>query len=308
MIESWGKPGTRTERQSTFPTDFSRDIIPRPCHSHNDYTRNVPLYDALNAGCTSVEADVWLTSDNADLLVGHTQDSLSSDRSLKSLYINPLLDILAHQNPQNPLTVNSSASSSTSNTNPPTLNGVFDVNVTTSLTLLIDIKTSGLSTFPSLLAELEPLRSAGYLTHFNGTSIIPGPLTIVGTGATPFSLLTANSTYRSIFFDAPLSDLWGEDAPSNNKKYTSQNSDFASTNFEEAIGKTFLGVLSPSQVEVIRGQVAEARRRGLRARYWGTPSWPLSLRDHVWDVLEKEGVGMLNVDDLEAATKRSWGE
>ena len=66
-------------------------------------------------------------------------------------------------------------------------------------------------------------------------------------------------------------------------------------------------MLSPDQVNTIRAQVAEANRRGLRARYWNTPAWPVSSRDHVWDVLEKEGVGMLNVDDLDAAAKRSWG-
>lgn len=61
-------------------------------------------------------------------------------------------------------------------------------------------------------------------------------------------------------------------------------------------------------MEIIRGQVGEASKRGLRARYWDTPSWPVSQRDHVWDILEKEGVGMLNVDDLDAATKRSWDD
>lgn len=65
-------------------------------------------------------------------------------------------------------------------------------------------------------------------------------------------------------------------------------------------------MLSPKQVELIRGQVGEARKRGLRARYWDTPGWPVNVRDHVWDVLEKEGVGMLNVDDLTAATQRPW--
>ena len=67
------------------------------------------------------------------------------------------------------------------------------------------------------------------------------------------------------------------------------------------------GLLSPDQVNTIRAQVAEATKRGLRARYWNTPAWPISVRDHIWDVLEKEGVGMLNVDDLNAAAKRSWG-
>ncbi|KAL8947372.1 MAG: hypothetical protein Q9222_006338 [Ikaeria aurantiellina] len=57
----WALPSPSTQQAlTTWPTDFSRDITPIPCHSHNDYWRRVPLYDALAAGCTGVEADVWL--------------------------------------------------------------------------------------------------------------------------------------------------------------------------------------------------------------------------------------------------------
>ena len=57
----------------------------------------------------------------------------------------------------------------------------------------------------------------------------------------------------------------------------------------------------------IRGQITGARSRGLRARYWDTPAGPVGKRDHVWDILMREGDGSLNVDDLEAARQRNWG-
>lgn len=57
---------------------------------------------------------------------------------------------------------------------------------------------------------------------------------------------------------------------------------------------------------MIARQAAAAAKRGLKARYWNTPAWPVGLRDHIWDVLVKEGVGMLNVDDLEGASRRNW--
>ena len=261
----------------------------------------MPLYDALAAGCTGVEADVWLT-DN-DLLVGHSKGSLTSARSLTSLYINPLIAILKHQNP--PLTFN------TSTTSPASINGVFETNPTTSLVLLIDIKTNGAATFPVILQQLEPLRSQGYLTYFNGSAIIPGPITVVGTGNTPFTLLISNTTHRSIFFDAPLDQLWGDDnngiLPTNNSLlYTAENSYYASVDFAKAIGKPWHGSLAPLQVDTILGQASAASEKGLRARYWNTPAWPVGVRDHVWDVLVREGVGMLNVDDLEAASRRDW--
>ena len=271
--------------------------MPIPCHSHNDYWRHVPLYDALAAGCTGVEADVWLTDTDTDLLVGHSHGSLTAARSLRSLYIDPLVSILSHQN---------QATNVTRDITPSTINGVFDTSPNTSLVLLIDIKTDGAATFPKVLEQLEPLRSQGWLTYFNG-SIVPGPITVVGTGNTPFDLIIANSTYRDIFFDAPLDQLWGEQAPANATLYTNQNSLYASVSMQKEIGNPWLGALSPQQVNIIRGQIRGAREHGLKARYWDTPSWPVGVRDHIWDVLEKEGVGMLSVDDLQDASKRNWG-
>ena len=306
IVASWGAPGSLTQAEKHYPTDFSRDIIPIPCHSHNDYWRKVPLYDALEAGCTGVEADVWLTND--DLLVGHSTGSLTSARSLTSLYIDPLISIMAHQNPR--LTFQNTTTStpqSNSTTNSASLNGVFDTNPATSLTLLIDVKSNGTSTFPVILQQLEPLRSRGYLTYFDGSAVIPGPITVVGSGNTPFDLLISNTTYRDIFFDAPLDQLWGENAPSNASFYTSENSYYASVNFASAIGKPWHGSLEPQQVDTILGQSGAAAAKGLKARYWNTPAWPVGVRDHIWDVLEKEGVGMLNVDDLTSASQRNWG-
>lgn len=169
------------------------------------------------------------------------------------------------------------------------------------------MKTNGMETFPTVLAQLEPLRSRGWLTHFNGSAVIPGLITVVGTGNTPFDLLIANTTYHDIFFDAPLDQLWGEDAPNNATAYTSENSYYASVSFDATIGKPWLGHLLPDQVRKVRAHIAMAKGMGLVSRYWDTPAWPVRTRDNVWNVLEKEGVGILNVDDLEAASKRKWG-
>ena len=39
IVASWGAPGSPTHEDAHYPTDFSRDITPIPCHSHNDYWR-----------------------------------------------------------------------------------------------------------------------------------------------------------------------------------------------------------------------------------------------------------------------------
>ena len=57
-------------------------------HSHNDYWRPHPLFDALALGFKSVEADVFLT--DTTLLVGHERAALHPGRTLESLYLAPL--------------------------------------------------------------------------------------------------------------------------------------------------------------------------------------------------------------------------
>lgn len=63
---------------------------PVPCHSHNDYWRARPLLDALAVGCTSVEADVWLIDDQ--LYIGHRLGSVDRNKSLRRMYLDPLLE------------------------------------------------------------------------------------------------------------------------------------------------------------------------------------------------------------------------
>ncbi|MCJ1229737.1 Altered inheritance of mitochondria protein 6 [Toensbergia leucococca] len=385
LIESWGQLG-HGQSLSSWPTDFTRDITPIPCHSHNDYWRHVPLYSAISAGCIGVEADVWLF--DKDLYVGHSTASLTRNRTLKTLYIDPLLDVLSKQNP-------TTYFHPYQNTNP---HGVFDTNPSQTLVLLIDFKTDGPALWPFVHSALEPLRSRKYLTYLNGTELVHGPITVVGTGNTPFNLVTSDTSnpQHDIFFDAPLDEMWEdreweethgwpewdegspgevlvedegsaeEDQlfkdsptrkgrhvykpeqhrsyvadPNRSKKlahvetttleqepgvteadkvpgntgthipmyrdiYTTANSYYASVSFGKSIGRMWRNRLSSRQMGLIRGQVRGAHRRGLKVRYWDLPSWPIGLRNHVWDVLVREGVDLLNVDDLRGATQKSW--
>ncbi|CAL1695464.1 unnamed protein product [Somion occarium] len=173
VLESFGKATVHQEilqlensndTRLKYPTQFTQNIVPKPIHSHNDYWRDVPLLTAISFGVQSVEADVGLF--NGTLFVGHEQAALTKDRTLDSLYIQPLLQILEKQNPKNAFTVNA--------TQP---NGVFDTASDVSLQLLVDIKTDGVEALPFILKAFEPLRKAGYLTTFaNGESIVSSRL------------------------------------------------------------------------------------------------------------------------------------
>lgn len=69
-------------QQQKEPTPLLR------AHAHNDYEHARPLYDALDHGFTSVEVDVYLVNDQ--LLVAHDPTQLQFDRTLQSLYLDPL--------------------------------------------------------------------------------------------------------------------------------------------------------------------------------------------------------------------------
>lgn len=147
---------------------------------------------------------------------------------------------------------------------------------------------------------------------------------------------------RFIFFDAPLGDLIrpgdpdspvpgpinidlsrpAKDSPTRDTlakdknitgpyryTYNPSNSHTASMSFSRAVGaiSPFLSSPDSLQRKVIRDQMKSGRDRGLITRYWGTPRWPRGLRDGVWEALEKEGVGLLSVDDLRGVRKGAWG-
>ena len=283
---NWGKPGTGTENLAWYPTDFLRDVLPIPCHSHNDYWRKVPLFSALYAGCTGVEADVWLRND--DLLVGHDKSALQPNRTFQSLYVNPLVEILTRQNPHTEFYDG-------------TTHGVFDTDPSQTLVLLIDLKTDGPKTWPWVMKQLAPLRERGWLSFFSEGQFHSRPITVVGTGNTPFDQIVRNATYRDAFFDAPLNKL-------DNSTYDATNSYYASTSFWKSVGAVWWqgGEPNEGQLRKIREHIAAAHSRGLKARYWELPTWPIHVRNRMWEVMVQEGIDMLNVDDLEAATRQDW--
>lgn len=94
-------------------------------HAHNDYLNKMPFYQAYKAGFGSIEADIFPV--NGELFVAHDQDKITKGRTLKSLYLNPVLKEL-----------NRDASR--------------------RISLLIDIKKNYKAALPILVKQLEPLK------------------------------------------------------------------------------------------------------------------------------------------------------
>ena len=205
---------------------------------------------------------------------------------MKSLYLDPLARVFTKQNV-------SQASVQQREI------GVFDADSNVSVILLVDFKSDWYATWPALLAQLQPLRDNNWLTYYDGTRMHRGPLTVVGTGNTPLEFVQSTLRDRFVFFDAP--PLSVSDAI-----YNSTNSYYVSVNLKDAIGKLWFNRLSIKQEKALKNQIKIVQDKGLKSRYWDTPGWPISVRNMLWLKFTELEVGVLNVDDLESATKWNW--
>ena len=172
---------------------------------------------------------------------------------------------------------------------------MYDTAPEQTLYLFVDLKTDGPKTWSYVLNALEPLRSKGYLSTVKDGEFVKGPVTVIGTGNAPLSIIKAAKN-RDAFFDGPLQDL-------NADGIDARVSPIASTSFKKQFGrvKNIKSFLKSSQIEELREQVKAAHAKGILARYWNLPEYPLSLRNQIWQMLIDEDVDLLNADDLKAA-------
>jgi glycerophosphoryl diester phosphodiesterase len=63
-----------------------------PAYAHNDYRNRRPLYDALEMGFRGVEVDYFLI--DGELRVGHERDETRAGRTIESMYLAPLREIV----------------------------------------------------------------------------------------------------------------------------------------------------------------------------------------------------------------------
>lgn len=97
-------------------------------HSHNDYEQRFPFWSGYYQHFGSMEADVFLKNDT--LFVAHNAKDMRPERTLSSLYLNPLLSQIRKNQ------------------------GTVYPNSRDTLQLLIDLKTPARETMPGLVKEL----------------------------------------------------------------------------------------------------------------------------------------------------------
>ncbi|MDX6235881.1 MAG: glycerophosphoryl diester phosphodiesterase, partial [Kribbellaceae bacterium] len=229
-------------------------------HAHNDYDHRRPLFDALDRGFNSVEADVWLV--DGELRVAHDEKHAVPGRNLESLYLQPLSQRVQENHGE----VYSHG-------------GDFQ--------LLIDIKSDGPSTYAAIDKALQKYKSIS--TVFVGSRTITRAVTSVISGNRPLDLLKAQKI-RYAGYDGRLSDLDSE-MPASLMPLVSDN---WSNNFTWG----GLGPMPAAEQAKLRQIVTTAHHAGYKVRFWATPDLPGAAREALWSELTAAGVDYLNTDDL----------
>ena len=204
----------------------------RQAHAHNDYEHQRPLLDPLSHGFTSVEADVFLV--DGKLLVAHDREDLKPERTLASLYLDPLKKLANGKK------------------------SIFPTGET--LTLLIDFKTEAEPTYATLRSLLENYREM--LTSFEQTSIKTNAVTVIISGNRPREILLREDM-RYAAFDGRLADL-GKSLP---RSFMPLVSDNWNTHFTWKGS----GEFPPDQRAKLQSIVEQTHAENRKLRFWASP-------------------------------------
>ena len=229
-------------------------------HAHNDYWHERPLLDALENGFTSIEADIFLIDDQ--LLVAHDKENVRPDRTLESLYLQPLWNKVRK-------------------------NGGRVYPGWPTLTLLIDIKSDADSTYRVLKKTLQNYRAM--LTHFSDAKIKEGAVTVIVSGNRPIEMMKTEQLRlagydgrigpdmeKSAFLVPLISDKW--------------------TDYFTWMGKGDMPAAEQAKLAQI---VDKAHATGKRLRFWATTDKPTEARTRLWEKLMQMKVDLISTDDLE---------
>ena len=232
-------------------------------HAHNDYEHDRPLFDALEHGFTSVEADVWLV--DGELLVAHDLEDDKPGVTLESLYLDPLQDLVRGQG----------------HSVYPSWDG--------SLQLLIDIKSEGEATYAAIEQELAEHRDV--MSRYSNGTTKTGPVTAVISGNRPLATMQAQEK-RFSFYDGRSADL--------TSGMPAGLMPLVSDNWTKLFTWQGVGPMPEAERTKLHAYVAEAHANGYRVRFWATPDVPGAAREAVWNELFDAGVDHINTDDLSA--------
>jgi hypothetical protein len=216
-------------------------------HAHNDYEHKRPLFDALDNGFNSVEADVYLI--DGKLLVAHNRKDVKPNRTLESLYLDPLRARVK-------------------------ANGGRVYKNGPSIFLLVDVKTGAEATYAALDKVLA--KYADIVSVTRGGKFEPKAVTVVVSGNRAKETI-AKQTVRYAGIDGRPEDL-ESDVPAHQIPWISAS---WVTQFKW-LGT---GPMPGDQRAKLKAFTEKAHAKGRLVRFWATPEkevfWKELLDDGV---------------------------
>lgn len=234
-------------------------VTPLPnAHAHNDYHHERPLFEALDNGFTSVEADVHLI--NGELYVTHDHpENMAEAKTLQDLYLNPLKKRVAENA------------------------GEVYKGYDKYFYLMIDVKTEASPTYVKLKEVLEEYESI-LSQVINGVEQKDKPVKVFISGNRAITEML-NAEPKIMALDGRPDDL-GKGIEPFDMPVVSQNYN----KYLTWDGETELDAL---ENENLLSFVKAAHQEGKKIRLWGTPD-----REEVWGYLYDSGVDLINTDRL----------
>ena len=226
-----GLVATATQSPASGATSFP---VPLPrAHSHNDYQHARPLFDALDHGFCSIEADVFLI--DGRLLVAHDRDKTSPERTLERLYLEPLRERAKANRgriyPGGPV-----------------------------CWLFIDLKTEAGATYAALHALLKEYQDL--VTRIDGDRVTTNALTVIITGNRPRETIASQSP-RFAAVDGLAADLDSAASP--------LLVPVISEKWGEFFGWTATGSIPETELAQLKEMVRKTHAGGRQLRLWGAP-------------------------------------
>jgi hypothetical protein len=301
---------------------LTRDVYVKPLHSHNDYWRERPLFDALSVGCQSVESDIWLfpkeyhvernvgngsqvvTFSNNEIYVGHNQVFLDPSNTLNKMYLDPLFDFLSFSNPIFTYSDNSPGSPYLDGTDK---HGIYWNSPETPLYFWMDFKTDANQTYEFVKPLIQRFIDNDLLAYYDAVEqkFVPGPVVMTITGNLPIEKVVAESK-RYLFLDAPLSSFVNSVDDKELSKWSSLSA-VASGSLKDILGDDYpssrYNEFDENQKAKLKATFDNAHKHDLKTRVWGDIIWPNSLlNSHLRDFYGL-GSDLLNVDNLKSASQ-----
>jgi hypothetical protein len=200
-------------------------------HAHNDYEHTRPLFDALDQGFCSVEADVWLV--DGRLLVAHDLKNVKPERTLAALYLDPLRARIRQ-------------------------NGGRVYRGGPTVTLLVDVKSEAVATYAALHEVLK--NYSDILTTLRAGRIETKAITVIISGNRAREAMAAQPE-RFAAYDGRTADL---DVAGDMIPWISENT-------EKILGHKWEKELLPDERTKLKAFADRAHAGGRKVRFWNTP-------------------------------------